>query len=327
MKQTMRFGFCMAAALVGATLAGCGAADGGEDSVGGQAEAKPASTSPAKTSVAEQIIAAGAKPDHDLNLITRKFLNNDTEAVEFYEPAPGHILVSATGSPTGASMVRPEMLRGKTASEVWAAVAPKEPMPQALVDAVTRAGAPVSKSVARNPSAASEQPPPGQSVVGAPNPKPDTIVRPEDTGYCASQFWSNFGNSGHGSIVSETYNYGYNYQTWSNITDQTQFAVCPHGNVSGTGGQLTVVFPTGTDVWAVGANYYRLSPIETAGENCGWNVSCWAQGYPGGNQCTPSPFNAKGTYDSACYLSKGTSCGDNYDWYTWADSQGPYCEE
>jgi hypothetical protein len=230
-------------------------------------------------------------------------------------------------------VVHADTLRGKTASEVWAAIAPTEALPQSLVDAITRSGAPVSRGVARDPSAPS-QATAGKSNFGAPSPeaapgpKADGIVRPEDTGYCASQFWSDFGNSGHGSIVSATYNYGWNNQNWSNITDQTQFAVCPHGNVSNTGGTLTVVVPgSATDSWQVGANYYRLSPVWTAGENCGWNFSCWAQGYPGGNQCTPNAFSATGTYDSQCYLSKGTSCGDNYDWYTWADGQGSYCEE
>src|SRR5580698_9117475 len=128
MKRTMRFKFCTAAALVGATLVGCGAADGGEGSLGEQPEAKPASTS----SVAEQIVASSARADVELHLVARKFLNNDTEAVEFYEPAPGHILVSATGSPTGARVVHPELFKGKAASEVWAAIAPGEPIPQSL---------------------------------------------------------------------------------------------------------------------------------------------------------------------------------------------------
>src|SRR5580704_5882254 len=108
MKKAMRLELRAVLALVGVALVGCGAADGSSDSLGGQAEAKPAVASSAQASVAEQIVAGSAKADRDLNLLTRKFLNNDTEAVEFYEPAAGHILVSATGSPTGASVLRPE---------------------------------------------------------------------------------------------------------------------------------------------------------------------------------------------------------------------------
>jgi hypothetical protein len=303
--------------LAGVMLVGCGGvADGGAPAV--PVEANPVNAS---RSVAEQIIAANANADREMRLVARKLLNNDTEVAEFYEPNPGQILFSAAGSPTAGTVLRREQIQGKTASEVWSLVAPGEAVPQALAAAIERSQLPPSVNEPSEPARKAVEPSRPASGGDAPTLTADKIVPFSATGYCAGQFWQDWGNWGAGSSRnSQTLNWGWNYQSWSNVTGTAGYIVCPQGNVSNTGGRLTVNFPNGTTgSWNVAPNYYRWT-TSTAGANCGWDVSCW------GTRCTPNPFYIYGKYESNCYLTRGTSCGDNYDWITWASSSGSYCQ-
>jgi hypothetical protein len=301
---------------VSAALVGCGAPMGAGESPGGPAAGKAAGTPP--RSAAEQIIVANAQAERDARLIARKVLNNGTEVAEFYEPAPGQILFSAAGSPTEGTVVKRELIEGKTASEVWAAVAGGEPVPQALAAAIERSRNPVAAAQAAELQRA--QPAIGEaSAVGAEGPKSEKLS-PFAGGYCATRFWQDWANWGAGSSRAvATYQHGWNWQSWSNVTATAGYIVCPQGDVSGTGGRLTIDFPNGSGVWNVAPNSYRWETW-TAGADCGWDISCL------GTRCTPVAFGISGRYDSDCFLSRGSSCGDKYDWITFAGSQGSYCQ-
>jgi len=144
-------------------------------------------------------------------------------------------------------------------------------------------------------------------------------------GYCTSQFWSDWktepGVYGQSAQIStDTWNYGWNSQTYTNVQWAAGFMACPLGNVSGTGGRLTVDLPNGTNaVFNLAPNYYRVETWVT-GYNCGFDLSCF------GTRCSPIGFNITGEYQSDCYLTKGTSCGDNYDWEAWWVGASSYCE-
>jgi len=362
MKQMTRLTTLATIALVGTALAGCGAADNGEHSLGEQ-EGADASAQTAPTSVAEHIVAMNSAADHDLNLLVRKFLNDDTEAAEFYEPVPGRVLFSATGSPKGASVLRPEAIRGKTAAaefyepvpgrvlfsatgspkgasvlrpeairgktaaELWAVVAPGEAIPQALADAIARGNLPTSDLASSQPASAQRET--SQTAdFGAASPAPEGRMQLQGgapAGYCTSQFWSDWktepGVYGQSAQIStDTWNYGWNSQTYTNVQWAAGFMACPLGNVSGTGGRLTVDLPNGTNaVFNLAPNYYRVETWVT-GYNCGFDLSCF------GTRCSPIGFNITGEYQSDCYLTKGTSCGDNYDWEAWWVGASSYCE-
>ncbi|HEX4460720.1 MAG TPA: hypothetical protein VIA18_22225, partial [Polyangia bacterium] len=121
-------------ALVGAALVGCGEPETG-GAAAAKAETNVASASAATAasgSVADKVIAANTQADRELGLLARKVLNNGTEVAEFYEPVQGQIVFSAAGSPSGPSVLRRDLIQGKTASQVWAVVAPGEAVPQAL---------------------------------------------------------------------------------------------------------------------------------------------------------------------------------------------------
>lgn len=322
MMRFTRFKVPTMFALVGAAFVGCGEPETGDGATAAKAETSVTSAAAVSGSIADKVIAANTKADRELGLLARKVLNNGTEVAEFYEPVQGQIVFSAAGSPSGPSVLHRDLIQGKTASQVWAVVAPGEAVPQALADAIerSRTAAPddaILNVAPKQPEATSATDTTAAAV------KPEIV--PFATGYCSGQFWTDWGNwGGSNSTVSQTYNYGYNYNSWSNVTGTAGYIVCPQGNVSGTGGQLTVNFPNGTtSVWQVLPNYYRWA-TSTAGENCGWDISCWASGL--GDRCSPVAFGITGRYDSSCYLTKGTSCGDNYDWITFASIGSSYCE-
>ncbi len=327
-------------AVVGAALAGCGQAGLPQD--GAAAAVAPAVTAPAAAvSPAQQVIAANAKAERDLHLVTRKVINDGDEVIEFYEPLPGKVIFSAAGSPRGASAVRRELVEGRSADAIWRALVPNEQPPAELLAAVERATIRgKSDDSADTTAAQSNEAEAAARVQAAPiaaESKTETSATAEaivaspiqplaaSGGYCSGQFWTDWGNWAGGNPQNQgTWNYGWYDRQWDGITGTSGYIVCPWGNVSNTGGTFSVYIPGGaTSSWTIAPNYYRWS-TETAGQDCHWTLSCALSGMA--NQCNPLPFSFHGHFDSSCYLTKGTSCGDNFDWIDWASSAGSYCQ-
>jgi hypothetical protein len=262
-----------------------------------------------------------------MHLVARKFLNNDTEVAEFYEPVPGRILFSAAGSPLGASVLHFDQMQGKTASERWALIAPGELVPEALAQAIERSNDPALA----NQAPQSAPPEPAQhGDFGAPAPaaesKGDTLL---SVGYCASQFWTDWGNWGSGAQARNASSYTYGYYDWyyDGWTGTAGYAACPQGNASGLGGRLSVNEPGSTSpaVWILPPNYYRAYDWPAL-VNCGWDISCGTWSTVGGTRCSPIAFNINGRFDSQCLLSYGSSCGDWFDWISFASQGSSYCQ-
>jgi hypothetical protein len=125
--------------------------------------------------------------DTKLNLVARKFFNNDTEVVSFYEPSAGHVIAIGAGHPTGPAMLKPS----RDPEVLWG----KEAMPQPLVEALARQAAgvglehyAVSHQANAPESLASSVVP--ESVV----PAPANEVKPltPGTGYCDTQWFNDF---------------------------------------------------------------------------------------------------------------------------------------
>ena len=315
-------------AVLGAAGIACGASDGGNGASGTGEQSAEAQKNP--ISIAERFVAMNTQADSDMHLVARKYLNNDTEVAMFHEPVAGHIMFSVGGSPVGPSVLNRGMIEGKTASELWTLVAPGEAVPDTLAQAIERSKNPAPMTEAGIAADA----PSGKPQFGAPapavQPSGETLL---SGGYCSSQFWYDWGTLGSG-VQNRTYtvkNYGYYDIPYSGVTGESQYAICPQGNVSNLGGRLTVNAPNGKSQWNVGPNYYLVTGVWSAGESCGWDASCgncnpwfpWCS--VGGTRCSPIGFNIDGRYDSQCFLNRGSSCGDNFDWISWASSAGSYC--
>jgi hypothetical protein len=74
--------------------------------------------------------------------------------------------------------------------------------------------------------------------------------------------------------------------------------------------------------WWVDANYYRWLTTGSSA-SCGWDIRCQ------GNEprCTPNYQNTSMSFFSNCFLTKGTSCGYDYDWITFYNWTGSYCSQ
>jgi hypothetical protein len=311
-------------AVVGAAVVGCSTSDGSNGSPSTGTQEMP-------LSIAERFVALNTQADSDMNLVARKYLNNGTEVAMFHEPIAGHIMFSVAGSPLGSSVLRRDLIEGKTASELWALVAPGEPVSDTLAQAIERSKNPAPLSEALIVEKARPSGPQFGALAPAVQTEGETLL---SGGYCVSQFWADWGNIGNGAQnrTSSVFNFGWYDIAYNGVTHQSQYAACPLGNVSNLGGRLTVHFPNGsTSQWNLGPDFFLVTGVWTAGTNCGWDISCGRCPTPpfcqiGGTRCTPQGFNIEGRFDSQCFLSYGSSCGDNFDWISWASFQGPYCQ-
>jgi hypothetical protein len=323
------------AAFLGAAVVACGASDGG-NAPGAGAQDKQLGTAGAQLSVAEQFVADNTQVDEVMHLVARKFLNNNTEVAMFHEPLAGHIMFSIGGSPVGQSVLNHDVIEGKTASELWTLVAPGEAMPDTLAQAIERSKNPAALPVVEAHAVDDARPEAPQ--FGAPAPAVETKGEALlSGGYCSNgTFWSQYGNNGVGAQrrTATTFNYGWVDISYSGVTSQSAFAVCPQGNVSNTGGWFTMHLPNGTvPQWHLNPDGFVYTGVWTAGQTCGWDISCGNCGGAtpapfcqiGGTRCTPNGFNIEGRFDSQCYLDRGSSCGDNFDWVSWASFRGSYC--
>jgi hypothetical protein len=300
-----------------ANASGCSADGGGGTStqVGSISGPAAGAVSTESVSIAKQIAASNSATDQRLNLLVRKYLNDETEVVEFYEPQPGQIIISTAGSPVQHSVLPP--LRGKTAAEVWTLVAPGEALPESLADAILRQGQgsllpakPQATTMRRSSSTGKELigPAVGQAP-SAPVIDPASVNQQlnKSGGYCSSQFWTDFTNwcvdtGDTYCTVSQAFNYGYYGYNWTDITADG-YAVCPQDDWGWFGWSLT-------DGWNVPADTYRTE-TQSDPPSCGYNLFCL------GTECTPNFYNVTMTFDSHCYLEYGTSCGYNFDYITW----------
>ncbi len=315
MKKTTMGQLAVSLAVLGASAVGCGASDGGPG-------ADSTETQRAPLSIAERFVALNARADSQLNLVARKYLNNDTEVAMFHEPFAGHIMFSVAGSPLGPSALNRGLVEGKTASELWALVAPGEPVPDTLAAAIERSKNPAPLTQA---SLVANEGPAGPQF-GAPAPEAQTTGETLlSGGYCVSQFWSDWGNIGSGAQArnATVYNYGWYDWKYTNVTYQSQYAACPLGNVSNLGGWLFMNFPDGSSAqYDLPPDYYLVTGVWTAAAPCGLDLTCVGSG---GVRCTPQGFTIEGRFDSQCFLNQRTSCGDNFDWISWASFRGSFC--
>jgi hypothetical protein len=205
-------------------------------------------------------------------------------------------------------------------------VAPGEPIPTSLAEAIAR-GREASHQVSSTPSPAKDPPrhagssgahvlPPGSGAT-----LPPRTFAPMTGGYCFSQFWTDWGNwyATAPARTAGTWSYGWMYQDYNNWSGQIGVIVCPKGDVSGTGGELAYYDGHSNPAWTVAPNYYRWY-VETAGVSCGWDFYYWC------THCSSVNIGAEADYYSACYQSTGSSCGDNFDWISFATTRAPYCE-
>ncbi len=307
-------------AILGASAVGCGASDGSHGADGTETQRAP-------LSIAERFVALNAQADTQMHLVARKYLNNDTEVAMFHEPIAGHIMFSAAGSPLGPSVLSRSLVEGKTASELWALVAPGEPFPATLAAAIERSKNPAPLPQATTTSRVANEVAAGPRF-GAPAPEAqatgETLL---SGGYCVSQFWSDWGNIGNVGAdlrTSSVFNYGWYDQPYSNVSGESQFAACPLGNVSNKGGWLMMSFPDGTrPQYNLPPDYYYVVGW-IAGYDCGFDLRCIPLG--GTQNCTPQGFHIEGRFDSQCFLDQGTSCGDNFDWISYANTGLDYCK-
>src|SRR5579862_8828210 len=98
-------------------VTGCSADGTSGASKSGSGDPLTGTAATTSVSVARQIVALNNKLDKRLNLVARKYLNNETEVAEFYEPTPGRILFSSAGSPVQASVLHQRELLNKTPFE------------------------------------------------------------------------------------------------------------------------------------------------------------------------------------------------------------------
>lgn len=89
--------------------------------------------------ISAAIARSNAQTDLDLNLLARVEVQPN-EMLEIYEPAPGRIMVSGAGAPTGEALLPPHVIKGLSVEEIWDLAAGTAEMPGALRAAIARAG-------------------------------------------------------------------------------------------------------------------------------------------------------------------------------------------
>jgi hypothetical protein len=88
--------------------------------------------------ISAAIARSNAQADLDLNLLVRIEVQPN-EMLEIYEPAPGRIVISTAGAPTGESLLPPHVTEGLSVEEIWDLAAGSAEMPGELRAAMARA--------------------------------------------------------------------------------------------------------------------------------------------------------------------------------------------
>jgi hypothetical protein len=237
---------------------------------------------------AEAVVGLNTSADKQLNVISRVFLNGGSEVIEFYEPTPGHVLVSmAGGSLTSKPSFQADDLRGHSPLEVFAMVAPGERAPESLVAANERLSARTATPTWEAGDAGLIQEPsasPGalatQSSTGAGNGYGSSGWAPPSTstpGYCRNKWLSDFpcqcptgaGGAGAKYCWCLTDQSG-QQSTWVTNGTRDEFNVCP------LAGSVTLqVSGTNSGAWTVPQDTYRWF-FDSGLRNCGflWLSTC-----------------------------------------------------
>jgi hypothetical protein len=155
-----------------------------------------------------QFATENASLDEPLHLVARAYVNDQAEVLSLYEPYPGHIVAVGAGRPTGHALLSPAGLLGSqahTGQGIWQAVAPGQPMPDALLQAMARQAAGVgNERLVSTPNGAEEsiaslegvnatqsaQQGPGEASLTA---RPGAIAH--DTSWCDTVWESDFNPS------------------------------------------------------------------------------------------------------------------------------------
>jgi hypothetical protein len=254
-----------------------------------------------KESIAAQIVAANADADHTAHLLGRQLSSDGNEVIEFYEPAPGQLMLSTAGLPAKASAFAPSNFAGQTIAEVWHNVAPNAAMPKELARFA-------DNRLAKAPAKSA-------SVVRSVTP---------DSDYCSDQFFSDYASyyTSHGRVGGNvlaianlingtdkfiTGDHGTGFRTAGNSMHEVDAAVCDAA--SGTGGTFSFFGSNGSSVtWSVPAGTLRSRTTWTS-DNCGWDGTCLFQG---DYRCTPGPsFSASVDYYPNL-AAVGSESGDSY---------------
>lgn len=219
------------------------------------------------TETASAAIAGNEAVELDAHLLARVEVQPG-EVVEFYEPAPGVILVSGAGRPAGEVIVDAELVELLDTRALWDHISDGDLMPEALEAAVQRAeerrGDPPSAlahgddtpldddraitASASVPAAVDAGPVEGEGYAADSNPVA--------AGWCDSGYF----NSSLGACPS-----GYGWQMclnnwWNGAWAEHHDARYAYTNVCPADGNVTlkVYFENGGGgIWTVNQNYYR----------------------------------------------------------------------
>jgi hypothetical protein len=182
--------------LLAGMAAGCDGAPGADD---GTPDPGP------DASLTTQIARQNKGVDEALGLVERLILDDGNQMVEFYQPTPGEVLVSAAGRPTRTPVLSAADLQNTTAAALYAKLAPGREIPARLVnvDPIANATPPVESQGAAFGSTERTSPagtplPPAANAVGV---QREALT----SGYCGTQWfkdWAGFGCSGGGGDYS-----------------------------------------------------------------------------------------------------------------------------
>jgi hypothetical protein len=202
MTKTRIFSIAMTRLVPLGLLFGAACGTAAPTSQQGPGGASTESTAPAADSLiaaADQWVADNAANDESMHLVARAFVNDRSEVMSFYEPAPGRVLVVSAGHPKDDGPSQLASLKGKSVEERWRVVAPGEPIPSALVDALGRQAAGVGKTsgLVEHPASAANT-----EATFEGTPSDDLTEKRLGTGYCDTQWRRDFPSNMTGNDTS-----------------------------------------------------------------------------------------------------------------------------
>lgn len=257
MGMRLRFNTCVAIFLT--TAGACSQITPASDSVGREL-----------SSVSAEIVGSNVQAEWELKLVARLEIQPN-EILEFYEPLPGMLLLSAAGAPTVPTAVAADQGGQNDPAQIWARYANGAPMPDALADALARRAA----RLAQMPPPGVEPPnePPGVGTSSLPQDVPRPVPSDSKTvdapaqalsGPWCNTTWYSFFDANYEFVLGRCLDWDYDVcwdevsgnGGWASHNDVQRLAsnVCPYvGNVtlklSGEAG--------GNGSWTVKVNTYR----------------------------------------------------------------------
>ena len=132
-------------------------------------------------SITNAIVEQNQEAEKTLNLLARVEVRPN-EIVEFYEPAPGLIIISGAGAPD--TPIRPQAM-ARSATQEWRRVAADAEMPAALRDAIERSE---RRQGTQRPATANQDPPRRRSKWGGGSSAAQNFTRA--AGFCDAGYYS-----------------------------------------------------------------------------------------------------------------------------------------